>query len=278
MPQETSPGAATNNKAPVNRHEIRVVGMSRSGNHAILHWITEQIDGRACYLNCVQPKSNPFDSALPLDTGRPYAVNYTPFDLDAERSGRFTQKDALLYSYEDCFLGTVCNDTFERNRERWVGPSERRTDVLILRDPYNLFASRRRAGYATVAPHIAVRIWKQHAREFLREREHLGPDLVRIRYNAWCTDRAYRRDIAEQLGLMFTDAGIDTVPSTGEGSSFDGTAYDGRASEMDTLGRWRHFADDPDYRALFDEQVQDFSDRIFGPIPGTEALLSLQHA
>ena len=72
-------------------------------------------------------------------------------DLDAERDGDFSRKDTLLYNYEDCFLGTVASDAFEENHDAWVGPSGRRTDVLILRDPYNLFASRRRAGYAVVS-------------------------------------------------------------------------------------------------------------------------------
>lgn len=256
----------------VNDTEIRVIGMSRSGNHALIRWITAQLDGRTCFLNCAEPKTNPFRSARPLRGGHVYEANYD-LDLAAEQAGDFSRKDTLVHSYEDAFLGMVCGDDFEQNHDDWVGPSARRVDVLVLRDPFNLFASRRRASYAVVTPHTARRIWKQHAREFAQGPRHLRPDHVLVRYNDWARDEAYRAEIARQLGLRFTDAGINRVPDVGAGSSFDGTAYDGRASEMDVLGRWRHYADDPDFLDFLDDpDLQALSDEVFGPIPGTEQL------
>jgi hypothetical protein len=43
-----------------NRNEWRAVGMSRSGNHAIIQWLLAQAKGRTCFLNCTEPKNNPF--------------------------------------------------------------------------------------------------------------------------------------------------------------------------------------------------------------------------
>lgn len=265
----------------VNRNELRIVGMARSGIHAIVNWITAQIEGRYCFMNCVELKGNPFEAARPLKSGKPYLVNYDAFDLEREQKGAFSRKDYLLYSYEDCFLGMVVSDAFKAHHDRWVGPSARRMDVLVLRDPFNLFASRMKAGFVNpdtaegrVIPwSTARRIWKQYAREFIQGRRYLPHERVLISYNDWVTDAAYRRRIAQALGLTFTDAGVDSVPMCAGGSSFDGTAYDGRADEMNTLQRWEHFRDDDAYRALFDEEMLRFSEEIFGPLAGTRKLV-----
>jgi len=42
---------------------------------------------------------------------------------------------------------------------------------------------------------------------------------------------------------------------------------------MDVLNRWRLFAEDSFYRQLLDNQeLREYSERIFGHIPGTEVL------
>ena len=251
----------------INRNELRIVGMSRSGNHAIINWIVRQITSRCCFLNCAEPRTNPFVTARPLAGDSVYHANYDAFDLDAERRGRFSEKDFLLHSYEDCYLGMVASDIFERNHDAFVGPSGRRVDVLILRDPYNLFASRRRASYACVSDRVAMRIWRQHAREYLGRCRYLNQEQVFVLYNRWVRDAAYRRRVAERLGLAFTDAGVDEVPAVGRGSSFDGRRYHGAAGRMPVTERWRHYADDPAYLALFDEATVALADAVFGPSP-----------
>ncbi|MFP4144072.1 MAG: hypothetical protein ACLFV3_02915 [Phycisphaeraceae bacterium] len=255
-----------------NEQEMRVIGMSRSGNHAILNWIFAQAPPRTCLLNCAEGKENPFLTARPMDSGRPYRANYE-FDLEREQRGRLSAKNLLLFSHEDNFLGNAVSDAYEREHDGWVGPTRRRRDVLILRDPFNLFASRLRAGSAEVGLTVAKRIWKQHAREFIQGPSRLRHDPVLIRYNQWFTDRDYRRALADRLGLTFTDAGLREVAACHGGSSFDGLAYDGDAQQMGVLSRWKHYAADAQYRMLFDEELIEMSESIFGPIPGTRELL-----
>lgn len=252
----------------MNRYEVRIVGMSRSGNHAVINWILSQANGRTCFLNCCEPGCNPFETARPLDDGRRIVVDYRPFDAAAERRGEHSRKDLLVHSYEDCFLGGVASNLFEQRHDDWLGPSLERIDVLILRDPYNLFASRIRGGIGAVSDRVAVRIWKQHAREFLGIRRYLGPRRVAVNYNRWADEKQYRRRIATDLHLEFTDAGRQHVPATGNGSSFDGVRYDGRADAMPTLDRWRHFKGNARYAALFDEEMRELSQRIFGDLAG----------
>lgn len=240
--------------------------MSRSGNHAVINWILSQATGRTCFLNCTEPKFNPFATARPLDDGRSVLANYEDFDLAAELRGDFSDKDLLVYSHEDCFLGTMVRGAFEENHDAMVGPSRERADVLILRDPYNLFASRLHGGFGDVSRQIAMRIWKQHAREFTGDRRCLKQRRVLISYNRWASDRLYRRRIAAELGIRFHDEGISEVPAAGNGSSFDGRRYHGSAARMKILERWKHFAGDRAFAALFDREVHELSRWVFGEV------------
>jgi hypothetical protein len=249
----------------VNWHEVRVVGLSRSGNHCIINWLLAQVRGRYCFLNCAEGKTNPFRTARPLESGRCFLANYGDFDLAREQAGAFSRKDYLVHSYEDSFLAHACSDEFEAEHDALVGSSARRADVLVLRDPFNLFASRRRMGIDKPDA-VAVRIWKQHAREFLRPRRMARRGLF-LNYNRWCADRDYRQRIAERLGLTFTDSGRDRIARCGGGSSFDGFRFDGHASGMAVVDRWRHAVDDASYRAISDAETVDLAERIFGMAP-----------
>jgi hypothetical protein len=255
----------------VNQHELRVIGMSRSGNHAIIQWIMHQTTGRVCFLNCTEGKCNPFQTARVMDDGRVFEANYR-LNLEREQQGQFSRKDYLIFSHEDGYLGRSCSREFEQNHDAWVGSSRQRYDVLILRDPFNLFASRLRQLWRFVTLPISVRIWKQHAREFLGETTRLRHNPLRISYNRWRSDPAYRQQIATHLNLNFTDEGIHDVVSCNGGSSFDGLNYNGKAGRMKVLERWNHYADDSSFRELFDDEVFELSERIFGVMPGTEAL------
>jgi hypothetical protein len=250
----------------VNNNEIRIIGMSRSGNHALIQWILGQLPGTYCFLNCCEPGTNPYETARPLDDGRCVRTNVRGLDLASEAAGRFAPKDWLLFNHEDTFLRRACGEAFEEQHDRWVGPSGRRTDVLIVRDPYNLFASRLRSGVGSVTPTTSVRIWKQHARQLLRGPRQLRHNPVLVLYNRWVTDRGYRGALAARLGIPFTDAGIDRVARCAGGSSFDGRAFDGMARRMDVFGRWRDWVDEPSYRALFDEDVMAMSRALFGDV------------
>lgn len=190
-----------------------------------------QAEGRWCFLNCAEGKTNPFQSCRPLNDGRPWRASWKGFDLEAEQAGDLTAKDLLLHSYEDSYNAHAFSRVYEDNHDEWVGPSDVRLDVLVLRDPFNLFASRRAMG-ATLPRTTAARMWKQHARTALKvltARRPAKQRLLPILYNRWAADSVYREHIAQHLGLTFTDEGIDTVAACNGGSSFDGLRYDGRA-------------------------------------------------
>ncbi len=253
-----------------------MIGLSRSGNHAVIEWLRRQMTGSACVLNCAEGKQNPFLTARPTDSGAPYFTNDRRFDFAAEQGGRFSRKEWLIITYEDSFLGHACSDEYEGKHDRWVGRSALRRDVLILRDPFNLMASRLHAGprFTGVPPAVAMRIWKQHARQFTGRPRGLRHDPLLVSYNAWCASADYRREIAEALGLRFNDAGRERVARCHGGSSFDRLRYDGRASRMPVGERWRRYANDPDYRALFDSQTLKLAGRVFGELPAARQMFA----
>lgn len=259
--------------------EFRFIGMSRSGNHAIINWVINQLPGSYVFLNCTEPKHNPYTSARPLSPeGKWYQTNITDFDPGEEISGNFRTKDFLLYSHEDCFLGTLNHSSFRKNHDLWMGKSEVRKDLLVLRDPFNLFASRIKSGllrghYSHGARPISTltlkRIYKQHVREFLGEKKNLK-NLVRVNFNSWIQFPEYREQITRQLGIPFTDKGFWEVSRVAGGSSFDGLKHSGKAYKMDLHDRWKEFADDEEYWELFDTELVELTYQIFGNIEPVE--------
>ncbi|MEA2690772.1 MAG: hypothetical protein QOJ16_159 [Acidobacteriota bacterium] len=257
---------------PTNALEIRLLALRRSGSHAVVHWLLSQLPGRGVFLNSCKPGENPYASCYRGDSvARPQEI-----DLDRERDLGPTPKDFLLYNYEDRELPAVFSDAFEAEHDRWLGTSGRRFDLLVLRDPWNNLASLLRWARGTVYPISpdslpkAARLWKEYAREVLGETSHLRHGRTPVLFNRWVMDRGYRAELAGRLGVPFTDAGRDEVAPWGPatwGDSFDGLAYDGRAGEMPVLERWRWCAGDPFYRGLFDEEMIELSERIFGPRP-----------
>lgn len=234
---------------------IRIVGMSRSGNHAIINWILNQIEGSWAFLNCVEPKTNPFHSARPLDCGN--AVLASPAGL---RKGDEQQvraaADWLVFSQEDTFL----NPALGERATELQGISGKGADIVILRDPYNLLASRKQFDWSFVTPLTEQRIWKQHAKRVLSGKGFGERRLVPILYNRWASEPEYRRQIAERMGLCFSDAGWDRTAACGGGSSFEGRAH----SQAGVFERWRRFADDPAFWAQIDEEMEGLAEEIFG--------------
>ena len=253
----------------MNDVEIQMLGLSRSGNHAIADWIYMQAPAPKLMLNCAEGKTNPYLSCRPLDSGRGWQSE--PAGLYASgRAGRHRDASLLLHSYEDSWLGHAFSRDLEAHHDAWLGRSRRRISLIVLRDPFNLFASRLRADAG--ASGLAMRIWKQHARAVLGPQPALPGEFVPVLYNRWRSDPGYRQALADRLGLRFTDAGFDNVPACGGGSSFDGIDFDGKAAAMPTDQRWRVYADDPDYLRLFDAQAIALSTRLFGPPPPIPAL------
>lgn len=266
-----------------NQTEMRIFALRRSGHHAIINWIRFQAKGCYFFLNDCKPNSNPFISCAKKNSIiKGYFLERPYFFLEREALGKLSKKGLLVYNYEDRELEEVLTDHFEENRSKWLGESKNKIDIVILRDPFNLFASKLRWAYGKkLAPKLEsfskiVQIWKAYAREFIGKTDLLENKLT-INYNKWFLDKNYREDLSDKLYLPFNDRGLYVVAKWGPtkwGDTFDGTSYDGHADQMKVLERWKNYKDDDFYRSLFkDQELLDLSEVIFGQIPDIEQLL-----
>ena len=263
-----------------NELTIWVYHLKRGGGHAVVNWIARNLDRQVFHLN------NAFSKPLkaqwrgekifrritdPDRFGGPGQRLYNvelPTGAGCREVARM-KKEVLLTNVENLPLDRVSRDPiFGEGAQRLIGSSQRNLTVLVLRDVYNTFASvwhgkrrmrnRLHRFYSTQ--------WKAYAREFLGETDFLPADTVRVSFNAWFADDDYRCQVAEEMGLDDADRGVDEVSSDGGGSSFSGQEFQDRARDMAVLDRWRHFVDDPEYVAAFDEETVELSRRIFGDI------------
>ena len=264
----------------VNQKEIRVAGMRRTGNHTIINWVKSQHTGKVEFINNVLANENPYRYKYQnLEDHYPehkWAIEH----YRQQAKGNFIKRDCLIYSYEDFPLDQVASDKFEHNHDLYLGKSAIRYDLLIIRDPFNLFASRLKAS-SKVGHFLSVNsqnktmvnLWIDYAKEYLGETNYLKHNKICINYNQWFFDIEYRQKIAKKLQMEFSDAGIDIVLGLGGGSSFDGKQFDGQATSMNVLNRWQKFCDNPQYKIFFNQEVWEYSEQIFGHIPGTESLI-----
>jgi hypothetical protein len=187
------------------------------------------------------------NQAIPVKT----ALAHVRLGQSTLEQGDPAKPPCVVVSFEDLPLD---------NGAQLVHPSR---TVLLLRDPFNTFASRLkrfRDNPVRNRPNaIRPAQWKQYAREFLKPR--YLPDAVRVNFNRWYLSLDYRKSISEQLGWHFTDRGFGSKKSWifSHGSSF------GEADplNLDVLNRWQTYQDDEEFRSYLDDEIRELSKRIF---------------
>lgn len=219
---------------------ITLLGMSRSGNHALVRWITSHWEEAGFQVYFENNVTKAF-------------LNHVKFIMPHARKD--TRK-VYFVSLED--------DNARTDEALSVLTAVADRNILLLRDPLNLFASRleglgpprglnlgpeaseeevarRVPEVLSAMPHY-MGLWFNHHREFSGETNRVRNKTC-ILYNRWLVDRDYRRAIVEgDLGLKFTDSGH----MARAGSSFGEKMW----SDADYLGRWRDYWDRPVYRPV----------------------------
>jgi hypothetical protein len=235
----------------------RFWGIKRSGHHAVILWVAHHFPNRIGYYNNVQQNLKNLIPPFALPTRVP--ASELPAVLDDVTFVNFEDK----YFYDSSFIDAQV-------RERMGKPFDE--DVIILRDPFNLLASRLKKWpfekLETFHQNV-IHLWKHYAREFAGLTS-LIPNAVQVSYNEWFQSEAYRRRLSARLGLKFTDAGLNQMPGMGNGSSFQGFDCRHVAQRMKVLDRWNAFLDDDVYLKAFDDEVFDLSAILFPAV--TEAV------
>jgi len=207
-----------------------IAGMRRSGIHAVVDWLLSGIDAPHVVLNNVR-----IDLVNPKENNTTFSDGYQDSSNPDEH---------IVAVFEDKRLPVIEKCPLVRRIMPGVDTVRK---LVIIRDPYNLTASRlqrTRRGARDTRPGRVARLWPSHARA--------DKEWTQCVYNLWFTDEEYRRLLATKLDLSFCPPYPEHVAKAGRGSSFDGLKYEGNAAEMAVLDRWRAFAEDSQYRRFVD--------------------------
>lgn len=222
----------------MNKTFILLWGIRRAGNHVLHNWLGRQFEPPTRHVLNVE-----YNAMAALEAkGKRIAINY----------------NTLLICFESHPLATVLSAERGGYFEKSLGCYDRIRNVIILRDPWNLFASRLSCGLKRLQ-HPANHLWVEYAKAFIDK----PYDAEYVNYNEFITNKAYRLALSEKLGGTFDDSSMDEVLGCGGGSSFDKQIYDGRAGEMDVFGRWKVWQAVPGYRKLFTPEIEELAGKLF---------------
>lgn len=233
-------------------YEILIIfGMQRSGNHLAINWIRGQTPASTVFYNNIRKDSHPFDA-------------WSLYNL---RRNKGLPK--IILSYEDVGLEDVLSGRlrdFVAQRQRSPGVSVR--CGVVLRDPYNLFASRLKSKPERFETDESIDFQQQlyisHGTIARTPREVGGFEVVPILYNRLLADADYRNELSSTLGLEKGDKGLEQVPMNGLGSSFDGYLADHKQIQKGVFERWRALESDPRLRKAVDHpRIRQIGEELF---------------
>lgn len=228
--------------------DIEVLGLRRSGLHAIVNWIVPHFS--MCYFHN--------DSDLSLSRSH-FTIYCDGTATDKHYSFQLTQSPVFINLTESMPLSDFSAKLREYEKERssfclengFTRFSADIQAILVIRDPFNHLASAMESDGSWIEPEIFTSKWIEYAREYLGQTDYVRfPDGSKcwIDYNEWFQSREYRMAASGRLGRPFTDEGLEHVATQGGGSSFDGTLFDNNAQQMDVLSRWTSYVGNPVYQ------------------------------
>lgn len=246
----------------MNDFEFRVISPKRSGHHALILWLSGLFEDSVLHLNDVELRKDPFATSK----GETFVNELLGKGSLTPKPGN--DRRCVVLSYEDLDLTKVKGES-DFDSSRWLGGSGQIRNLLCLRDPYNMLASRFALWNKDVTERHAeiLKIWCEHAREFLGHTKTLS-GRIPVNFNRFVVEERYRQELCRELGLSFRDAGFRPIPSgLIGGSSFPG-AYGSRVSGAELLARWKIYERDANFWRFFSAvpEVVELTREIFGPI------------
>ncbi|MBB5036794.1 glycosyltransferase family 9 protein [Prosthecobacter dejongeii] len=250
-----------------NKIELRVVGMRRSGCHAIIDWLCSLYPGKVCFINDVNHQG------IIENTRRSDAITKRATQDICKLD---ESKDLLVHSYEDVTYSQAIEEFLTPDT---TGTSGEVIDVVIIRNPFNLFASRikqwrndpknlwciellNRNLKGVPAMDLA---WIKFAQEYLDLLKNPRQNVVLINYDEWFSSEKYRSTVCSFLKAPHQKNKPETVLGYGFGSSFDSEEYNGKADQMDVQNRWKHLMSDKLFNLMIrrDQRVLELTKEIF---------------
>lgn len=213
---------------------LNVFALRRAGQHAIMNWLGESLENSGVDVghanNIYEHRHN--------ESQRIEARASTGAEA-IERSG---SHDLIIANYEDATYSERHESPAYRDFHSASQVTAR--DIIIVRDYYNLLASRlakkadiENNGRNAVGwrnPEDVEAAWMDHMTH-----GHTSPENpMLVSYNEWFSSKAYRKRLANLLDTESAEQALSTVPDFGGGSSFERRSHNGQAATMNVLSRW----------------------------------------
>ncbi|MCA8882263.1 MAG: hypothetical protein KDA50_00685 [Rhodobacteraceae bacterium] len=214
---------------------ILCVGLQRSGNHAILGWVEALFPGTVFHNDQFHDLFADESALRARLAEHPAPCTIVSFEDSANRTHA---PDRLLLD-SIAPLPAAVADAYDVHR------------LVILRDPYNTWASRVAANARTAEfgrPLTSNPSWDLYRENWLRLAAlDADPDWQVILFNRWKDDTGYRRAICDALGGTYGEEALDQVSHRGGGSSFEGVP---RPSYLGMLRQFPKYLSGPFLRRL----------------------------
>lgn len=254
----------------MNKLEVRLWAMKRSGQHAIIEWIIAHTEGPILHVN------NPL-----FENDNRFYHNLSKTEIAQDKQSKWVDKSLYLFNVEDGNLAKhpamvnknlplrkwpVIADNVPRSLRRWnmpakpkahpitmrKGKSERVENILILRDPANFWASRIRVvDQQKKKPKLwfgapALDLYRQYLNEALGHTNYL-PNKVIVHFEKWNSDAEFRAQLGNRLNLTGNyKQPFEKVSKFGGGSSFGKNAQTATVNE-----RWKIMRNDKRWKKVF---------------------------
>lgn len=228
-------------------HVLRVYGMRRSGNHALIDWMLRNApDGAGVFLNNCKPGRDP------VKTARGVSVYRNGHDIDAPTAHakllEAGERPFTIVSYEDAMPITDAPPLYDAPE----------TVVIIYRSFLHWAASLLRKIQANpgYGPLERMRIMMQAIRTYHDMLARVrAQQVVTILYDSWVQGADDRASMLVRLGLPGRDLSLGAVQSYGGGSSFQGKKAN--SDDLTPTTRSAQMADDLEYQLVLWTAARD---------------------
>ncbi len=223
-----------------------IFSLRRSGHHAVISWLQDCY--RATGVVSVHINEDETIGHVPYPDDPLWQVFSAEAIIERAHKEEATL-DTLIVNYEDLSYSDR-DQIYAYSDPVWQKNAINTHDTIIVRDWYNLVASRiKRAAidrangdyplFDNISWDDLASRWIDHA-QMQPKADKLG--VTWINFNRWRKEKDYRESIAKSFSLN-SSSNINSVPSFGGGSSFDGVTLDGKAQHMQLDNRWEQLDD-----------------------------------
>jgi len=248
----------------LTEREINVIGIQRTGQHAITSWLIGHYD-HVCYKNNMSQAGCPARKEQGIQPPYWYFTPSLSDDWEVSEDQAIREDHTVILGTELTKLSFGLNPNLEAQRDKIAQSmgyeqfSRFRHYVLVIRNPYNHYASIlnwSRNRQLSPVSHFK-KMWKKMANECLYCTDEFPFSKIVIPYDTWFSSRDFREEVAKKLDLELNDRRLNTVMKIGVGkswgSSFDGMKKNEKAQDMDVLKRWVKVRNDPRFSELLED-------------------------